>query len=195
MYLNTLDTKMISNQGTAIGDALQTALNAFEQGGSMDGRSRAVIVITDGETHDEEALDVAKKMAEQNIHLITVGAGTSKGAPIPVIGRGSRKDYKKDKEGNIVLSRLDEDMLKRIASAGNGIYLNLEAGKSVVQQIVKSVDALDKEQDAEFEYSEYNQHFQLFLLAGILLLLMEWIISDRGSLWIRKILNRENSNG
>lgn len=180
MYLNTMDPSLIENQGTSIGDALQTALRAFEQGGTMSGKSRAVILITDGETHDEEALEMAEALNKENIRIITIGAGTAKGAPIPVQGRGGTTDYKKDSEGNIVLSKLNEEMLQELARAGNGPYLHVNDGRSVVQQVRRIVNDLDKQEEQSFEYAEYKQHFQVFLIIAILLLLLEWFLSDKG---------------
>ncbi|KRP04966.1 MAG: hypothetical protein ABR94_12555 [Sphingobacteriales bacterium BACL12 MAG-120802-bin5] len=188
MYLNTLSTDMMNNQGTAIGDALETARIAFEQGGELEGKSRAVVIITDGETHDDAARNAAEELAAQNIKIITIGVGTPKGAPIPVVSRRGFSDYKKDQAGNIVLSKLNESMLKELADVGNGRYMNLNEGKSVVRKVKEDVEGLDKTSGQEYTYAEYKNHFQIFLLLGIVLLLLEQLLSDKGSQWLRKLI-------
>jgi Ca-activated chloride channel family protein len=188
MYLNTLSTDMMNNQGTAIGDALETARIAFEQGGELEGKSRAVVIITDGETHDDAARTAAEELAQQNVRIITIGVGTPKGAPIPVMSRRGLSDYKKDKDGNIVLSKLNEAMLTELADLGNGRYMNLNEGKSVVRKVKEDVEGLDKSSGQEYTYAEYKNHFQIFLLLGIVLLLLEYMLSDKGSRWMRKLL-------
>lgn len=185
MYLNTVNTDMVQTQGTAIGDALQTALTAFEQGGVRQGNNQAIILITDGESHDDNALSMAAEVADANIPIIAIGVGTAKGAPIPV-RTGNSTDYKKDSEGNIVLTRLNEQMLQELAVAGNGTYLNLDGGRSVLQTVEKEIAALDKDAGQEYNFAEYRSHFQVFLLAGILFLLLELVVSDKGSRIFKK---------
>jgi Ca-activated chloride channel family protein len=185
MYLNTVNTDMVQTQGTAIGEALQTALTAFEQGGVRQGKNQAIILITDGESHDDNALAVAAEVADANIPVIAIGVGTPKGAPIPV-KKGGQVDYKKDNAGNIVLTKLNESMLQELAAAGNGTYLNLAAGRTVLQTVEKEIAALDKDAGQEYQFAEYRSHFQVFLLLGILFLMLELVLSDRSSGMLKK---------
>lgn len=189
LYLNTVNTDMIDIQGTDIGGTISTALQVFENGGDQSENkknNKAIILISDGEGHDEQGIEMAKKAAEQNIKIITIGVGTANGGPIPV-KRGSSVDYKKDKEGNIILTKLNEPALKEIADAGNGEYRNLSDGKNVLSMVKQQVGELDKDEAGEFEFTDYKNHFQIFLLAGILLLVLEFLLSDKRPDWVEKI--------
>ena len=187
MYVNTLSTDMVSYQGTAIGEAITIALQEFSQGGEDNSKkNRAIIIITDGETHDDNATEMAKKAAEDNIQVITVGVGTSQGAPIPV-AKGNTFDYKKDEDGNIVLTKLNENMLKDLAGAGGGSYENVEGGKKAIDDIYNRIAKLEKTKGQQYEFTEYKNHFQLFLGLGLLLISIEFFLSDKKPKWIEKV--------
>ena len=192
MYLNTVNTDMVQTQGTAIGEALTAAKLVFDNGGEISGNNRAVILITDGESHDEDAPNAASELADMGVHIITIGVGTEKGAPIPMERNGG-SDFKKDNQGNIVLSKLNESMLEELSNTGNGFYMNLSQGRAVVQQVEKEVSGLDKDSGQEYTFVEYRNHFQVFLLAGILLLLLEMLISEKGNKIIRRLLRTETT--
>lgn len=187
MYLNTVSTDMIQVQGTDIVAALENAQATFENGsdaGDTDKKNKAVIVISDGENHDTDALQMAAMLASENIKIITVGVGSTAGAPIPVLAGNPASGFKKDAQGNIILSKLNEEMLREMATKGNGIYVNLEEGKTALNAIEKEIASLEKEEANQFEYTDYAYHFQLFLAIGIAFLVLEFFISDRGSKWI-----------
>ncbi|MEZ5012980.1 MAG: VWA domain-containing protein [Chitinophagales bacterium] len=186
MYLNTINTDMIGAQGTAIGGALETALNEFEQGGE-EGKGKAIIIITDGESHDENAPDMAKSAAKENIRIITLGVGTGTGAPIPTKRGGNTTGYKKDREGNIVLTKLDEQMLRSLSESSNGVYMNIAEGRKVIQKVYNEVDALDKTKDNTYTFTEYANHFQIFLGMALLGMSIWFILSDKKPKWLEKI--------
>lgn len=188
MYLNVLDPSIIPRQGTAIGEAIGQGLEAFAAGeGQAAGKqaNRAIIVVTDGENHEGEALEMAKKAAEQGVAIFTVGVGTPKGAPIPVRSRG-REDYKKDNDGNIVLSKLNEQALREIAEAGGGQYVHVAGGNTSIETIAKAVDGLGTATGETFTYTDYKQHFQVFLGIAFVLLLLEFLLPDRKARWWRE---------
>ena len=188
MYLNTINTGMVSSQGTEIGKAIETALVEFETGGEEGSKKgKAIIIITDGESHDANAVEMAKEAAKKNIKIITLGVGTKNGGPIP-LKNGNRSDgFKKDKQGNIVLTKLNEQIMQELATESNGLYMNVSEGRKVVQKVYEEIDALDKTKDDSFEFSEYANHFQIFLGIGLLLMTLEFFISDKKPKWLEKI--------
>ena len=162
MYLNILDTDGIPVQGTAIGEAISMCMEAFEKGESeqeKDRANRVLILITDGENHEDEAIKMAKEAADKGITIFTIGVGTPKGAPIPVIHRGRAVDYKKDKDGSIVLSKLNEGVMQEIAKAGNGAYYHITGGTQAIRDIEAEVNRLGKEIGDSYEYTDYRRHF------------------------------------
>ncbi len=188
MYLNTINTGMVPTQGTAIGNTIETAINEFEEGGENDNDiGKSIIIITDGESHDENAIEMAKKAADENIQIITIGIGTTTGAPIPYKRGNVTQGFKKDKQGNIVLTRLNEKMLEEIAENTNGFYINASKGRQLIQKVNDAVEKLDKTENQTFEYTEYANHFQIFLMFGLILMTVEFFISDKKSLWLKKI--------
>lgn len=189
MYLNILNTEVIPRQGTAIGDAIELAMEAFEQGQGPAGKSknRALVIITDGENNEGDAVEWARKAAESGITIFTVGVGTPKGAPIPVSSRAGSTDFKRDQDGNIVLSRLNESMLREIAVAGNGEYYHISGGGQSIKDIASSLDRLDKEIGESYEYTDYRKHFQVFLSIALALCILEFLLSDRTATWWRKV--------
>ncbi len=199
MYLNIIDTKMVPTQGTAIGNAIETSLIAFENGGenkSVVKKNRAIIIISDGESHDEDALEMAAKAAEKNIKIITIGVGSTQGAPIPVRKGLNSTDFKKDSDGNIVLTKLNAQMMQQLSAAGNGFYMNIEQGKNVIQKISDEIAKLEKEKGEDYEYTAYQNHFQLFLALGLFFLAAEFFMSDKKLLFFSrfKLFNLPNGN-
>jgi Ca-activated chloride channel family protein len=189
MYLNILNTDLIPRQGTAIGEAISLAMEAFDegQGEGSSKKNRALIILSDGENNEGDALDLAAQAAEKGIMVMTVGVGTGKGGPIPVASRAGQTDFKKDKEGNIVLSRLNEDMLRQIAVAGNGEYYHISGGAQAIRDMAAALDRLDKELGEAYEYTDYRKHYAVFLAIALLLLILDFLLSDRSSLWWKKL--------
>lgn len=188
MYLNTINTGSVPTQGTAIGNAIETAMLAFEEGGEKDDKKgRAIIIITDGESHDENAVEMAKIAADANIKIITLGVGTSAGGPIPLRRNNNVEGFKKDRNGNIILTKLNEQMLNELATDADGMYKNIAAGRQVVEDVYDTIDALDKTKDDDFEFTEYANHFQLFIGIGLLLLVIEFLMTDKKPRWVEKI--------
>lgn len=188
MYLDGITTGSVPTQGTAIGSAIETALQEFKEGGADDERKgRAIIIVTDGESHDENAVEMAKQAAAMQIKIITLGVGTSEGAPIPIRRNGMIDGFKKDRAGNVVLTRLNEPLMSNLAAEADGEYRNIAQGKQVISDVAEIIDGLDKTKDGEYAYSDYANHFQLFLGLGLLLLIIEYLLSDRKPDWVKKI--------
>ena len=182
LFLRSANPNQAPSQGTAISDAIDLAERAFEEDNKQH---KAMIIVSDGETHDQEALVRAKTAGENGLLIYTVGVGTPGGAFIPTV-IGGRADYKRDKSGNPVRSSLNEAMLRDLAEVGNGFYFNLAA--SNVEQLSESLrNGIDQLEKREFEarvFNEYESYFQYFIALALLFLLAEFLISYQKNRWI-----------
>ncbi len=174
MFLNTIEPSLIKTQGTAIGAALSTAIRSF--GSVESGASRAIVLITDGENHEDDAVAVATRAKEMGIKIIVVGVGKPEGSPIPLPGTNN---YRKDRQGNVVVSRLNEDMCREIAKAGNGMYVRCDNTNTALRAVEKELDTLATTEIETKVYTEYNEQFQSFALVALLLLVIDFFIFNR----------------
>jgi Ca-activated chloride channel family protein len=188
MYLSLLNTSLVPSQGTAISDAISLALESFdnEEEKKKSQNSKALIIITDGENHEEGALEMAQTAADKGVIIYTIGVGTAKGAPIPVYSGDYQSDYKKDNEGNIILTKLNETMLQQLAATGGGSYFNLTEGGKIVDNIKKELAKLEKSEGESYDYPADRKHFQIFLGVALFLLTLEFFVSDRRSEWLAR---------
>ena len=173
MFLGNITTESVPVQGTAIGDAIFTAAKSFS---AQSEKSRAIIVITDGENHEDDAVEAARQIAETGIRIYTIGVGSLRGQPIPVNG-----NLMKDKEGNIVVTRLDEDTLKEIAAAGNGAYIHAGNEEFGLNPIIDEIRKLEDEEFQSVVFEEYDEQFMYFFGGALLLLVIEMLIGERRS--------------
>ena len=174
MFLSTINPNMIKTQGTAIGDAILTSVSAF---GEADKEvSRAIILITDGENHEDDALAAAKAAVEQGIKVFVVGIGKPDGSPIPIPGTNN---FRKDRNGNVVVSKLNEDMCREIAQAGQGIYVRCDNTNTATRAIQKELDELAKSEIDTKVYADYNEQYQGFVLLALLILIADFFIFNR----------------
>ena len=170
-FTKRISPNLVSEQGTSIGKALSMALMSFA---GDNNRSRAVILITDGETHDQNALEVAKQAAEQGIKIFTVGIGTPEGAPISING-----DFIRDEKGKMVVSKLNETMLEQIASITEGAYVRASKQSIGLGEIVRKINELEKGETTTLRFEEYNEQFHYLLWIALALLLVEFLLLDR----------------
>lgn len=174
MFLNTINPNMIKTQGTAIGDAILTSVRAF---GEADKEvSRAIILITDGENHEDDALAAAKAAVEQGIKVFVVGIGKPDGSPIPIPGTNN---FRKDRAGNVVVSKLNEDMCREIAQAGQGLYVRCDNTNTATRAIQKELDELATSELETKVYADYNEQYQGFVLLALLILIADFFIFNR----------------
>jgi Ca-activated chloride channel homolog len=184
LFLESINTDMIPTQGTAIGAAINLAVESF---GKDEGKNKAILIITDGENHEDDAIKAAEAAAEKGITIHTIGMGSIDGAPIPVYKNGVREGFRKDKNGNTIMTKLNQQTLQEISAAGNGIFVratNSDAGLNYV------LDAIDKMEKKEFEskiYSDYEDQFQIFIAIALLLLLVETFLTERKSKLYKKL--------
>ena len=181
MFLNSIKPELIKTQGTAIGAALNTSIRCF---GEQSDASRAIILITDGENHEDDAVAVAKRAKEMGIHVMVVGIGKPEGSPIPLPGSNS---FRKDREGNVVVSKLNEDMCREIAQAGGGIYVRCDNTNTATKAIQKELDKLGTQEIETQVFTDYNEQFQSFALIALLLLVIDFFIFNRKNKMIAKL--------
>lgn len=184
LFLSTISTEIVPTQGTAIGDAIQLAVSSFDD----NNHSKAVIIITDGENHEGNAVEEAKAAAELGIKICTIGMGLPDGAPIPVLNKyGNRIDYKKDKEGKTIITKLDETMLKQIASAGKGVYIRANNTQAGLKKVFNEINEMEKTEFESKMFSDYEDRFQYFIGICLVILILELFIFERKSKWAGKI--------
>ncbi len=180
LFLESITTDVVPVQGTAIGAAIEMATKSFSP--SFQG-SKAIIVITDGENHEDDAVGAAKKAQEKGITVHTIGMGLPQGAPIPITEGSS--DFLKDKSGSIVVTKLDEPMLTQIAQAGGGSYIRANNAEVGLNNLFNEIEKMQKTEMESREYSEYNDQFPLFLTLAFVLILLDFLILDRKNKWLR----------
>ena len=184
MFLQNMNTDMLSSQGTAISEAIQLSKTYFD---NEDQANRVLIIISDGEDHDGEALNIAEEASEQGIRILTVGVGNVKGGPIPIKRNGVILNYKKDNNNETVITRLDEATLKEIAAEANGVYINGSNTADVVKTIKEELDKMDKQEFESKQISDFKDQFQWFLALGIILLFIDIFFLERKTAWLKKL--------
>jgi len=182
LFLDAINTSIVPVQGTAIGAAIQMATKSFTP--TFAG-SKAIIVITDGENHEDDAVGAAKEAFEKKIAVHTIGMGLPQGAPIPMGGPEGSRDFLKDKSNNIVVTKLDEPMLTQIATAGGGSYIRANNAEVGLNNLFNEIEKMEKSEMDLREYSEYNDQFPLFISLAFALILLDFLILDRKNKWLR----------
>lgn len=172
-FVNQISTDMVSRQGTAIGAAINLATNAYS---SETSGSRVLIVISDGENHEDDALAAAEKAAEAGIKVYTIGIGTPEGAPIPL---GANGDFIKDEQGNMVVTKLDEASLEKIAISTGGSYIRSTNQSIGLTEIIEKINETQKTKFKAAIFEEYNEQYQYLLGAALVLLLLELLMIPR----------------
>ncbi len=182
MFLNSITPKLIARQGTAIGSAIELTVKSFDPKSTT---SKAIILITDGENHEDNAVEAAKLAKDKGIAVHVIGIGKPEGAPIPVEGTMS---FLKDKNDNVVVSKLNEQMCADIANAGRGVYVRADNTNAAMKTIAKELDQLAKTEISTTLYSNFNEQFQSFAILALILLLVEMLMFER----INKRFSRMN---
>lgn len=173
MFLNSISTESVPVQGTAIGEAIGTAMRSFS---AQSEKSRAIIIITDGENHEDDPVEAARQAAEMGVKVFAVGVGSPEGKPIPMDG-----ELLKDKDGSIVVTRLDETVLKEVAAAGNGAYVRAGNSEFGLNPIIDDLRRMEDEKYSSVVFEEYDEQFMYFLAIALLFFVIEMLIGDRKS--------------
>ena len=176
LFLSTINTDIVPTQGTAIAEAIELATESFDE----NNHEKAIIIITDGEDHEGDAIQAATAAAEKGIRIYTIGMGLPEGGPIPVFNKsGDQTGFKKDLKNNTVITKLNETMLQQIASAGNGKYVRANNAQTGLSIIFDEINQLEKTEFESRVFSDYEDRFQYLLAPALLLLLFEFIILER----------------
>ena len=173
MFLNSISTESVPVQGTAIGDAINTAMRSFS---AQSEKSRAIVVITDGENHEDDPVAAAEQAAAMGVRVFTIGVGSPEGKPIPMDG-----ELLKDKNGEIVVTRLDESVLQDVARAGNGVYVRAGNTEFGVNPVIDDIRKMEDEKYNSIVFEEYDEQFMYFLAFAFVLFVIEMLIGDRKS--------------
>jgi Ca-activated chloride channel family protein len=184
MFLGTIDTDLVPKQGTAIGAAIDLAVDSFTD---TTRKHSAIIVITDGENHEDDAVKAAREAADQGIRVYTIGMGSEQGAPIPMFNNGTRIGFRQDQSGKTVITRLDANKLSEIADAGNGRFIRATNSDDGLDLITKELGSLDRKEFKAKMYTDYENQFQYFLAAALFFLLLEFVPGERKSKWFARI--------
>ena len=191
MFLQQMNTDMLSSQGTAINAAIELAETYFD---NEEQTNRVLIIISDGEDHfGESAVRAAEEASEKGLRIFTIGVGDIKGGPIPIKRNGVILNYKKDRQGETVITRLNEENLKSIASQANGVYINGKNTNEVVETIRDILNQMDKTEFEAKEFADFKDQFQWFLAFAIGLLFIDIFLLERKTAWLKK-LNLFNEN-
>ena len=174
MFLESITPSLITTQGTDIGAAIRLAMKSFTPN---EGVGRAIVVITDGENHEGGALEAAKEAAEKNMQVFILGIGSPEGSPIPV-ERGSN-DFRRDKDGNVIVTRLNEQMCQEIAKAGNGLYIRVDNSNSAERMLNNEIGKLAKSDVESQIFTEFDEQFEGLAWLVLILLVVEMLILDR----------------
>ncbi len=177
LFLRMMDTDLIPQPGTALADAIKKATKMFEQ---KDRKHKVLILITDGESHTGDVEKAAEEAAKEGIVIYTIGLGSERGVPIPVYDRsGNRSGFKKDREGNVVTTKLDAAILQKIAFLANGKYYISSSGETELKEIYKEINKMDKKNLTSKQFTQYEDRYQFFAVFALLFFILEMLIPVR----------------
>jgi len=177
LFLSAIDTKMIPNQGTSISSALQKAIEIVKKDRN---KYKVVLLISDGEDHEGNAIDLSKQASDLDISIHTVGIGSNMGGLIPINSdSGDTKDFKRDKSGRLITSVLNKGMLEDIAKAGNGQFFHFSNNGQSYQDLSDAIDSMEKRTINSHEYSEYEERFQPLVLCSLVFFIISFLLPNR----------------
>ena len=190
MFLQSMNTDMLSSQGTAINEAIELAKTYYDD---EEQTNRVLIIISDGEDHSEVSANIAEEASEEGIRIFTIGVGDEKGGPIPIKRNGVVLNYKKDQNGETVITKLNEKTLMDIAEEANGVYINGKNTNDVVDAIRDILNNMDKKEFEAKQFADFKDQFQWFLGLALFLLFIDIFLLERKTAWLKK-LNLFNEN-
>jgi len=181
MFVDVVKPELINNQGTDISTAIRRAISSFS---GSEIFNKAIIIISDGEDHEDKSIEIAEEAANKGIRIFTLGMGLPEGAPIPVLGRSN--EFHRDRQGNTVITRLNEGMLQQLAAAGNGMYIRANNTRTGLNILFEELNKLEKGEVTGTVFAEYKEQFIIFAVLAFILLILEIFISEKKSaLWQR----------
>jgi len=183
-FLQSLTTDMLSSQGTAVLESINLAKEFYDDENQTN---RVLCILSDGEDHQIENQNITEIVKNSGITIITIGLGSTKGSPIPLKENDIVKSYKKDQKGDVVITKLNVDLLKKIANSSNGIYIDGGTTELVVQAIIERLKEMDKKEFESKQFVAYKDQFQWFLGFAILFLSLELIVFEKKTYWVKKL--------
>ena len=189
LFLTGIDNNIVPVQGTAIGKAIDLSMESFN---FEDLSSKTIIVITDGENHEDDAIKAAEAAYEKGVIINTIGMGSIKGSPIPIYSNGKQVDFKKNRAGETIITRLNNKMLQEISEAGGGTFVRASQQDVGLGILLDNIDQMDKKEFGSVLYTEYESRFQYYLAIGLLLLLIDLLLFDKKQKWKDLIISSEN---
>lgn len=184
MFLQSMNTDMLSSQGTAINEAIALAKTYYND---EEQTNRVLFLISDGEDHEGNTKQIAEEASEEGIKIFTIGVGSEKGGPIPIKRNGIVQSYKKNNQGETVITKLNAATLQEIAAEANGTYIDGRSTKKVVEEVTEILQNMDKKEFEAKQFADFKDQFQWFLGAGLLLLFLDIFLLERKTSWIKKL--------
>jgi Ca-activated chloride channel family protein len=182
LLLSAVNTHSVPVQGTAIGEAIETAAGSFGQ----SNHSKAIIIITDGEDHQGGVIEQAEAAKKNGITIYAIGMGLAEGAPIPTYNGDVQIGYKRDKDGTVIITKLDEAILQQIATAGNGMYIRANNSTTGLNKIFDDINKMQKSEIETKQFSDYEDRFQYFIAASLIFLIFEVLMFDKKNKWFTR---------
>ena len=183
MFLDNAHPDLVSSQGTAIGEALKLAQKFYD---ADEETGKYLVILSDGEDHEEKAATLSDYIQGADIRTFTIGLGTAQGGPIPISKVGGIK-YKKDQEGNMVITQLHEEILRKIADAGKGTYIDGNRTKEAIDAIAKALGNADKKGLDAREFTDFKDQFQWFIGLGLFCIILEVFLLEKKTVWLQKL--------
>ena len=184
LFLNTINTNIVPVQGTAIGAAIDMGMKSFD---FKDGTAKAMILMTDGENHEDDAVVAAENAHDKAVAIHVIGFGSPQGAPIPIYDNGKQIGFHTDSAGHTVISKLSEDMCKEIATAGHGVYIRATNANSGLGIVMDQIGKMQQKTYDTKQFKDFEDRFQFFIAIALLLLAAEFFISNRKSLRLSRL--------
>ncbi len=183
-FLNSMNTDMVSSQGTAIADAIELGLTYYDD---QEQTKRVMVILSDGEDHGSEVEDQLAKAREKGVEIYTIATGTKKGGPIPIDRSKYNITYKKDRQGKVVITKADLSTLSNIAESTNGKLIDGKSTKKIVDEFIGILQEMEKTEFESKQYADYKSQFQWFLGFGILFLMIDMMLFEKKTVWLRKL--------
>lgn len=184
LFLKNVNTDLIPSQGTAIGEAIDLATRYFDD---EDQHNRMLVILSDGEDHEEGISEMINKALEAQIKVYTVGIGTKRGGPIPIKNRGIITGYKKDQNGEVVITKLNSGLLEEIAAQGDGNFIEGNSTRKAVEALIDQLMEMEKSQFETSLFADYEDQFQWLLAPALLLLILDVFILERKTQWFKSL--------
>ncbi|MDC7994874.1 VWA domain-containing protein [Altibacter sp. HG106] len=184
LFLNSMNTDMVSSQGTAITEAIEMAKTYYND---EEQTNRVLFIVSDGEDHEGNVSELAQQAAEEGIRIFTIGVGTTNGGPIPIKSNGVLQYYKRDQNNERVVTKLNESTLLEIAEVGNGSYINGNDTSDVVDNVTDILNGMDKKTFEAKQFSDFKDQFQWFLAGALFLLVLDVFLLERKTQWLKRL--------